>query len=770
MRLRKMLARIKQGDRTFYTGDGFLSEVNVSIGENDRSSNCSYTLVDPRLKVGAAMFEQSFEAGGIAVPDDLLEAPPEVASATGAGQSQVFESLADLPGDGQLIVNECGRQGLVHIPSIAYVMGTVQHETGTYKPVDEIGGPRKHYAPYYGRGYVQLTWRENYAKYSKLLGKDFVGNPDLVKEPATSAYILVHGFINGIFTGRKLGDYVNESKKDFMNARKCINGTDRAALIAGYARDWEKKLEGLKVKSASTTTDEKAIAPPAPSPSPTGAPDLADKADTAPAEVSQKGTETIVGIGEDFLNLTDFHFIHTATDVSVRPSTTTLKGQTIRWLLARRKANTTYKDVTLREVAERVCNAHGLVLDMEGDGPKYAHLDQSGLSDFGLILRECKAIGFSVSETGNQLQIRPLRPQFTGFVIEPNMVIGGSLKFSDAASGDMPANRNVAAGGAEPKAEMDAMTGAIVQVRPEDSRGTTGGAEAGRVTGDAQPKIYGSIAVSDAAAGLPTQATGAIALAGGQEVQAEQLKTELQRVQGYKSNVTLKMTDATLGLLPGNIIAISPNCAGGIFAREWRISNIEHSIGESGSTTALSFYTPQEAIPKKQEAIAQSGAGGAGETLDSEASAQGFIFPYPDGKTYVGEGLGPRGGGRMHRGTDLAGSQGEATFCMKAGRCIDTVTNCRVGNQSCGGGFGNRAYIQSEGIIHIYAHLASVNVKVGDQVAQGQKIGGMGSTGGSTGPHLHLELRRGASRLALSDVGIDITKHAIGRKRAGFRY
>lgn len=83
----------------------------------------------------------------------------------------------------------------------AYVFATVFHETNaTFLPIKEAywlseDWRRKNlrYFPYYGRGYVQITWKENYAKFGKQLGEDFVNNPDLVMIPKYAFRILVDG-------------------------------------------------------------------------------------------------------------------------------------------------------------------------------------------------------------------------------------------------------------------------------------------------------------------------------------------------------------------------------------------------------------------------------------------------------------------------------------------------------------------------------------------------------------------------------------------------
>jgi putative chitinase len=87
---------------------------------------------------------------------------------------------------------------------------------------------------YYGRGYVQLTWLSNYRAAGRKLGLDLVGNPALALEPGPAAQILVRGMVEGWFTGKKLSAYFTPMAADPTNARRIINGTDKAALIAGY--------------------------------------------------------------------------------------------------------------------------------------------------------------------------------------------------------------------------------------------------------------------------------------------------------------------------------------------------------------------------------------------------------------------------------------------------------------------------------------------------------------------------------------------------------
>ncbi|MGZ8143850.1 MAG: glycoside hydrolase family 19 protein [Methylosarcina sp.] len=146
----------------------------------------------------------------------------------------------------EAIKSECFRQGIGLKSQIAYVLATADHETNhTFRPVTEaywLDDPdaylKKHHAdyyPYYGRGYVQLTWDYNYEKYGKLLGKDLLNHPELALNPNCALFVLVHGFKTGAFTGRKISDFINEHETNYVKARYCINGKDRAEGIAALA-------------------------------------------------------------------------------------------------------------------------------------------------------------------------------------------------------------------------------------------------------------------------------------------------------------------------------------------------------------------------------------------------------------------------------------------------------------------------------------------------------------------------------------------------------
>ena len=103
-------------------------------------------------------------------------------------------------------------------------------------------------ALFLGRGYVQITGRTNYQRAADATGYPLVGNPDLTLRPDIAAEILRSGMVDGWFVpGHTLERYLPEaigSREQFTAARRIINGTDKASLIAGYALDFQAALVG----------------------------------------------------------------------------------------------------------------------------------------------------------------------------------------------------------------------------------------------------------------------------------------------------------------------------------------------------------------------------------------------------------------------------------------------------------------------------------------------------------------------------------------------
>ena len=141
------------------------------------------------------------------------------------------------------ILLSCENHGVTDHRQIAYIIATGIHECGL-KPIPESLGSRqgrKYNNPdpvtgqtYYGRGIVQLTWKDNYQTFGNLLHLDLIHNPDLALQIPTAAEIAVIGMKGGMFTGVGLSRYFNDTRTDAVNCRKVINGLDQANLIAGY--------------------------------------------------------------------------------------------------------------------------------------------------------------------------------------------------------------------------------------------------------------------------------------------------------------------------------------------------------------------------------------------------------------------------------------------------------------------------------------------------------------------------------------------------------
>ncbi len=185
----------------------------------------------------------------------------------------------------------------------AYILATVWHETAfTMQPVREtlattdaqaitrldkayaagkLGSVSKPYwrTGYFGRGYVQLTHDFNYKKMGEWLGIDLLNDPSLALIPDNAAKILFEGMIRGMFTAKKLSDFLDnvdeydeEDLREFTAARAVINGKDKAKAIGNYALKFKYALRSAPVANVTiptTTPKTTETVPPVKTPEPT---------------------------------------------------------------------------------------------------------------------------------------------------------------------------------------------------------------------------------------------------------------------------------------------------------------------------------------------------------------------------------------------------------------------------------------------------------------------------------------------------------------------
>ena len=167
------------------------------------------------------------------------------------------------------ILDAWDRHGNNNPRHLAYILATAKHETAhTMQPVREtlaktdakakeiltksfnagkLTWVKKDYwsSGFFGRGFVQITHKDNYEKAGRKLGVNLVANQSKALDPDIAGAILVRGMLEGWFTGKSLSDF-----SDFTNMRRIVNGTDRAQLIAQYATLFYDAI----MKSEATST------------------------------------------------------------------------------------------------------------------------------------------------------------------------------------------------------------------------------------------------------------------------------------------------------------------------------------------------------------------------------------------------------------------------------------------------------------------------------------------------------------------------------------
>ena len=176
----------------------------------------------------------------------------------------------------EMVISQCIEEDITY-EHTAYILATIYHETGgrmeavregfaktdqgARNAVEKLftkGIIRRNYAlpesngrSYYGRGLVQLTHLDNYARTGHALGLDLVTNPDQMLNLEVSVKAIIWGMTTGAYRRRSLKDmlpYSDPTLEEWINARDIINGdtAKNGKLIAGYAVSFYSALQGAE--------------------------------------------------------------------------------------------------------------------------------------------------------------------------------------------------------------------------------------------------------------------------------------------------------------------------------------------------------------------------------------------------------------------------------------------------------------------------------------------------------------------------------------------
>lgn len=666
-RLSYSFAKVQIGEDIFVSGqhDSILMEARVFLGEGERQSNCSFLLFDNQQYWIQKYFSASYADGGLVGLGPPPSSGTGTTSAAGLGDDvAIGNSAADREKHELNIVRECLRQGVKDKGQIAYLLATGYHESDRFQTmkeyhdgsnyegdVENLGntqpGDGKRFR---GRGYVQITGRANVQKFADKTGQDFINKPELLEKPNVAAYTLVYGVTNGTFRGYRLSEFVSGSKQDFVNARETVNGgLDRAGDIAGYARDYLGKVDGLIAKTggaqpqtggtpAAPKTSDKPDAPTASTP--------AIVQEAPPTETGEKGQEITITFGFDQNSAVEFTFIHTATRHQMHLNATEFEGMCVRWALTRRIKNATYSNTTLKTLAEQVGRSYGLKVECPENGPTFTHLDQTGITDYALLRRECARIGWRLLDRDGSLIIEPRKVGEEAFLLEYGMNIA-SFSCEDRAQTDAANGRASSTNTGETKAIVDSATGEIKQLRPENkgASGATGGtigtvsALAGAVAESAVAGVTntavvtdsGAVRIDSAAPSTPQSTTGSATapvqgtIADDSEVTQEDAAAgndNAKRVKGFPAKVTAFTSAEMLQVTPDTPVRTEGFLAD-FLNRVWVVDTIEHSW-KGSLKSAIALYTPMK---PKYNIAAGGGTTAAAATSGSAAAIKMGALP-----------------------------------------------------------------------------------------------------------------------------------------------
>lgn len=694
-----------------WSTDDRIVDVTVTIGQGKSATTGTVVLVDPDNTIAARLIKHTLDSGGI----QPLEQPPSTPiGTTDPSTSTSINQVAGVvqgkasPKEHELaIVKFALANGVTDPAQISYMLGTARHETGNFSLTVEQGSrayfnryegrrdigntqPGDGYK-YRGRGYVQVTGRINYTKWSKKLGIDFINKPELLELPQYSAQPLVIGMRDGIHTGAKLSTYVNGSKRDFIGARRTVNGQDKAALIAGYANDYLKTINQLIAQAGGAGVVAKV-----------------EPTTDSTATVGEAATQPIVKGNKLHIELdgVTFEFFHQGTKTS-EEGKTTIVGQDIRWVMNRRKRTKSESNTTLKTLATKIATAHKVQLQwMAPQDFDISYVQQVGISDYQLLERECSEAGLVISSTSNIMTIKSLSNlSDSGLLLVPGLNLI-KYQFEDAALSDEAEVTDTGGGSSlvqsDNKVSVDIATGKLDAKKPDVD------------------------AVKDkSTTGKPVEPPKATLTPESAQV-ATVMKARMKRLKGLPCQFTIPLNQVTLVLEP--LQAVVTEGLPGVLSRSWCIDKVEHRLAKG--ETILYCYSPVE-VPDTAPEMPLAGATGAVDVSNAKPTLQGYIRPCTGFVVSSATAAIRNIGTSPHCGEDIACPVGTPVVAMNDG-VVEYAKNIGRG--------GNCIQIKHlDGGKSRFMHLTSYKVSAGQAVKRGQVIAISGNTGG-VAAHLHWDI------------------------------